>query len=399
MAGEHISTTEAVTGGVTFEAERFEWTAPDRLEVSGRWYGVRGHRFMRPALTVEAQDGRRRMLADLDHKPWAAQDGEEWLAAFPWDGDPIEVAGAELAVAPSVAVDLPAPAVPGRSRKAASRATRSRRGTASPGRAEEVAALRAQLAEAQETVKRLTAELDDAHDLLAAESREAADRAAIERERDRALAHHEVVVGERDSVIAQRDDAIAARHAAVAERDRAISARDEALADRDAALARRDEAVSHRESAVTERDGLRAQAALERDTVRDERDAAVRARAAADRERDEAQDRRAVSDWERKAAIAERDTALSERDQALEAHRAAIRELDELERGSRAPSRDRQPVARPEPASDEAPPPSTRARRRKRGRTGLGIWVQRLAALVLLVVWAWVVYKILQGVV
>ena len=29
---------------VSFELERFEWTADDRLEVVGRWNGVRGRR-------------------------------------------------------------------------------------------------------------------------------------------------------------------------------------------------------------------------------------------------------------------------------------------------------------------------------------------------------------------
>src|SRR5918996_4261697 len=60
----------AVPEGVAFEVDHFEWI-DDRLEVSGRWYGLRGHRFVRPALTVEVDDDgdeRRRMLADLEHK-------------------------------------------------------------------------------------------------------------------------------------------------------------------------------------------------------------------------------------------------------------------------------------------------------------------------------------------
>src|SRR4051794_7356086 len=98
---------------VAFEVERFAWTASDRLELTGRWFGLRGHRFMRPALLVEAGDDRRRLLALLEHKPWAADDGEPWTAAFAWDGDPVDLSAAELAVAPSVAVELPPPAPPG----------------------------------------------------------------------------------------------------------------------------------------------------------------------------------------------------------------------------------------------------------------------------------------------
>jgi hypothetical protein len=92
-----------------FELQQFERSG-DRLRVSGRWSGVRGMRFVRPTLTV----GDRRVLAVLDHKPWAPEDGVEWVAEFPWEGDPgdIDLALAELAVAPSVAVSLAAPGVP-----------------------------------------------------------------------------------------------------------------------------------------------------------------------------------------------------------------------------------------------------------------------------------------------
>ena len=35
-----------------FELDRFQWAGEDRLEVEGRWFGVRGRRFVRPVLTV-----------------------------------------------------------------------------------------------------------------------------------------------------------------------------------------------------------------------------------------------------------------------------------------------------------------------------------------------------------
>ena len=92
-----------------FELEQFERSG-DRLRVAGRWSGVRGMRFMRPTLTI----GDRRMLAVLDHKPWAPEEGQVWVAEFPWNGDPAEVdpTRAELAVAPSVAVRLSSPGEP-----------------------------------------------------------------------------------------------------------------------------------------------------------------------------------------------------------------------------------------------------------------------------------------------
>src|SRR4051812_23164004 len=107
MPSNETLTSPEAASTVGFEVERFEWTSSDRLEVAGRWFGLRGHRFMRPALFVEAGDERRRLLALLEHKPWAAEEGEPWMAAFSWPGDPVDLAAAELAVAPNVAVELP----------------------------------------------------------------------------------------------------------------------------------------------------------------------------------------------------------------------------------------------------------------------------------------------------
>ena len=50
----------------SFELERLELDE-GRLLVSGWWSGVRGMRFVRPALLVDG----RKMLATLEHKPWA----------------------------------------------------------------------------------------------------------------------------------------------------------------------------------------------------------------------------------------------------------------------------------------------------------------------------------------
>jgi hypothetical protein len=91
-----------------FELDRF--TAGDeRLEVSGRWIGVRGRRFVRPSLTVFIDGHSTRALAELEHKPWAAEDGDEWVAAFPWHGRLDEIEEFELAVAPDLSVRLPPP--------------------------------------------------------------------------------------------------------------------------------------------------------------------------------------------------------------------------------------------------------------------------------------------------
>jgi hypothetical protein len=108
MAGETLPTMTPEPEGITFKVERVAFSEPGRLEVSGRWYGVRGRRFMRPTLIFRrrAQDGEQRVLADLEHKPWAAENGSRWTAAFALEiplKDAVEI---ELAVAPDITVAL-----------------------------------------------------------------------------------------------------------------------------------------------------------------------------------------------------------------------------------------------------------------------------------------------------
>jgi hypothetical protein len=149
-------------GTAVFDVERFGWTAPDRLEVAGRWSGVRGLRFVRPTIDVPGDGSRRRLLALLEHKPWAPVDGEQWVAAFPWEGEPVALEGAVLAVAPSVVVALPAPSGAPR--------TKPRRFERAP-----------------------------AHD-----------PELIERARDAAVIEHASVARERDDALRERDEALAA---------------------------------------------------------------------------------------------------------------------------------------------------------------------------------------------
>ena len=85
---------------IEFALDSFD-LADGRLVVAGRWYGVTGRRFVRPVLEV---DGKRRVIAVLDHKPWPAIEGAEWLAAFPHDGP---AGPSRLQVAPDIAVELP----------------------------------------------------------------------------------------------------------------------------------------------------------------------------------------------------------------------------------------------------------------------------------------------------
>ena len=219
MASDQSATPSAQAGGLTFEVDRFDWAAPDRIEVIGRWYGLRGHRFMRPVLDVSAGEDQRRLLALLEHKPWAAEEGEEWVAAFPWKGEPLDFDDAELALAPSIAVELEPPRAPGgKKRKPAPDAKRTHAAPSRPdGRT--LDRLERELAAAQEDREQLRAEVSLLEGRLAAE-RDAAER----REAHRASREERAAAEERDAAIAERDAARAerdeARRAALEARDR-----------------------------------------------------------------------------------------------------------------------------------------------------------------------------------
>ena len=119
---EAVEPATTPTNGVEFELDRIAMAGEDRIEVNGRWFGVRGRRFIRPSLTLLADEEQRRLLADLDHKPWAAEDGEPWQATFPYEDPDDQWVEAELNVAPDITVTLPLPG--------ASRARRRRPGSA-----------------------------------------------------------------------------------------------------------------------------------------------------------------------------------------------------------------------------------------------------------------------------
>jgi len=297
----------AQRAGVTFELERLDLEG-DELVVSGHWSGVRGLRFVRPTLVAE----NRRILATLEHKPWAPSLDRAWTAAFPWDGDDVDVDGLALAVSPQVTVPLdggvvslrrtePVPATnaktgttgktkakaraKGKATKAAEpepepaepklepKAAEPAPGPADPpppSQPDRVAELEAELAavgqERDALLRRLREAERRASDESSAHDDLARGRAAAERDRDRA--------------IEQLAEAVAAREAAVRTRDRMQAVHDEALQARDAAeaqlaavRAQRGEANSQRDEVLLAYRGLQRHVQTERaqeDRARDD---------------------------------------------------------------------------------------------------------------------------------
>lgn len=226
--------------GITFELERLAVAPPGQLEVSGRWYGVRGRRFMRPTLILTSGDSEQRMLADLEHKPWAAQDGEVWRAVFPSELALEEAGRLELVVAPDITVELAQDAGVGarpRRRAAPSSATGARspvvrqnpvRPRPRPARSPEVERLHERLDLAETTIIRERGRREAADTALETE-RQAGRRlqaelgraraelelaGTLQRELDTASAALDSVRGEtrtlgrdRDQIVRERDDA------------------------------------------------------------------------------------------------------------------------------------------------------------------------------------------------
>ncbi|HEY3726383.1 MAG TPA: hypothetical protein VGL51_04355 [Solirubrobacteraceae bacterium] len=183
MASQTSDPGTAGQGPISFDVERVIRTEPGRLEVQGRWYGVRGRRFVRPALTQVSGGSERRWLAELEHKPWAAEDGEQWIAVFALDAEVDEVAELELSVAPDITVKLGDGVLsPRRPRRKRSSAAILR---ASPTRAD-AAPGGPTLSERHQEIQRLNSRLIAVGQQLERE-REQRARAGEELERERSL--------------------------------------------------------------------------------------------------------------------------------------------------------------------------------------------------------------------
>jgi len=229
----------AQRAGVSFELERLD-VQGDELVVSGHWSGVRGLRFVRP--TLVAAD--RRILATLEHKPWAPSLDQTWTAAFPWNDEDVEADELVLAVSPQVMVALgdgpaavpqPAGAAPMRSR----------------AREAELAPPARERAGREPEPELATAEPDA---VAPAPNLDAARVAALETELDEVARARAAAERDRDRALAQLAEAVAAREAAVRTRARMELAHDEALQERERAEAEVAAAQAQRDEANAQRD-------------------------------------------------------------------------------------------------------------------------------------------------
>ena len=282
MSAVRGSTHGGSAADVTFEVERVEWPSPDRLEVVGRWFGVRGRRFIRPTLDAEVNGEPRRMLAVLDHKPWAVEDGKAWVAAFRWDGEPADLAGSELTVGPDISVEL---------LRAGEKKKRPEKQVARRPRAD---VLESELAAARERAQRFSRELHAAR----AEHTAEMVRTAAEQEAEIARIRSEAATTSQE-----------AEHRTAELRGELDAARDKLGRLETAVQKARDELAVARADATEVRDGLEGErATIAAQAAKSAAEEAERLRA----ERDEARRESATARGERDAAIRDRDQARRE---------------------------------------------------------------------------------------
>jgi hypothetical protein len=329
----------AQIGRVAFELSRFE-VVGDRCQIEGQWFGVRGRRFMRPALIVVVDGRPMRLLADLADKPWAVKDGEPWKATFPYPIETAESREAELTVSPDVTIALPAPR---RAGGAARKNPTPRRAHVSRQAGERRGRVRSEPS-GDPAVGRLDRPRRQSAPSELADQRGEANRPTQEpaelREGERRLRGQLQRVEAELARTAQRLDEVSRELREVAqERAEANEARDLVAAELEAVQSKRSDLAAERDTAVRERDRI----AAERQTAQrthvqalqaSEAAGVARERALSERGAARAEQRRAVSERDaatatRDQALAERDAALSLRDQALAERNAAVTERDE----------------------------------------------------------------------
>lgn len=278
------------TNEIAFELERFE-LEDGRLNLRGRWSGVRGRRFVRPTLTPLGGRDLSRMLADLEHKPWIAEDGESWEAAFPWDrgSSPSKF---ELSVSPDIVIQLPSPS---------SKLALPRRLVAPPRKPEIMTSWRRPEPAEQEPPPAVEVPLPKV-DVDELKNELALARAEL----DAAQAELADRLSELEALRAELADAQAARENA-SRRALDAAAESEQLKGRDEQLAREHLQLKHDlEQLVSERDQLTVELAIPQQTIEELRSELQHARAALER------------------TARERDEAARQRDDAVAAHGAAL---------------------------------------------------------------------------
>jgi hypothetical protein len=253
---------------VTFDLERFEWAAPDRLQLAGTFSGLDDGTAAAPTLVLHGADHTHRLPAvEAESVP---EDGQPWTGTFAWRDAPEAFETAELELGDDVSIELPEPRAGRRPfggrrlrvRQAAEPEAKaeevSQNGNGSPPPAAERLRLQSELVAAQEETRELRAALERAEAELSRA------REDLQAERERQTADSERFREGLASVQASAEEALAAeQHSADelrAELEAAIAAREEA----EAAIEPMREQLSVLEKTQEDNERLRAELELAR---------------------------------------------------------------------------------------------------------------------------------------
>jgi hypothetical protein len=289
---------------LTFELARFAWGAPDRLELSGRFLGLRDGPPDGPELVISGADGAHHLPVVPGSLTGPMEDGRWWDAVFAWQEPPVAFEAAQLTFGSDLVVDLPGPNA---------RRSRSRRRTLRVSRAAAEPAdhdARDEPSPAPEPVQRLRAQAD----LLATQEALHDARETLQRTQEELARVRDDLASERDQRAA---DAERFQHALAelrATAEEALSAEQDATRTARGELREALEMIDDKNAALSELEAAEAASRSAREQLQDRIAELEHAGAEAHRLRGDLETARA----ETESAAAERDRARGALEEARE---------------------------------------------------------------------------------
>jgi hypothetical protein len=239
------SSAPPTTTRATFQLERFAWGAPDRLELSGTFAGLRDAPVDAPVLVVSGPELTHRLPVLPDTLSGPPVDGRLWRAEFAWQEPPVAFDVAALEFGAEIVVELPEPGTKGRGGSKQALDVRIAGAAADSARDEKSARPTGDLGSGGGTERlRLEAELlvaqEEIRELRAVEEQTRAELARTREDLENMRARH-VADAERfreglAKVQGSAEAALAAEHGAAEQLESALREAHEAIDAKDAAL-------------------------------------------------------------------------------------------------------------------------------------------------------------------